>query len=113
MRTRTDREQGAQAEAAEQDQKDVPASDNTKLVQDLQGRIWRNAFTIESLQQGLAERDQQVQSLQGQLDATTASLAERDQQVQSLQGQLDTITASRAWRVAVFLQRLRARLVPR
>src|SRR5574341_317454 len=119
MRTRTDREQGAQAEAAEQDQKDVPASDNTKLVQDLQGRIWRNAFTIESLQQGLAERDQQVQSLQGQLDATTASLAEQDQQVQALTVQvaekermLSAIYRSRTWRAAIGLRRIRAFLLP-
>ena len=105
----------------------VQLAERNDQVQALTVQLAERNDQVQALTVQLAERNDQVQALTVQLaerndqvQALTVQLAERNDQVQALtvqlaerNGQLQAITSTRAWRAALWLQRIRAALLPR
>ena len=76
------------------------------------GIIPQETATIESLQSCVAEREQVVRTLSGQVQTLSAEVQTLSAQAQAASAQLAAITASRAWKMALVFRRVRLRLVP-
>ena len=123
-----EKEQSVQARMAQ-------VAEREQSVQALTAQMAERQQAVEALTAQVAEKEQQVQALTAQVaekekeqqvqtltapelkmeqsvEALSAQVAKKNQTVQALREQVNEITISKAWRVALFLRRIRVRLAP-